>query len=138
MIFLERLKNKFILNLQTKLMIIFLMVALVPIAAVGIFSIKTTQQLIVNMVMRQFENVAVDKVAILERWLSERKADMLVIANTSILKSMDPEIIVPYLDLIQKNYGVYKKHTVISADGKFAFSCSDGKIDTEIQNAIYR
>jgi two-component system, NtrC family, sensor kinase len=135
MIFLERLKNKFILNLQTKLMIIFLMVALVPIAAVGIFSIKTTQQLIVNMVMRQLENVAVDKVAILERWLSERKADMLVIANTSILKSMDPEIIVPYLDLIQKNYGVYKEHTVISADGKFAFSFSNGKIDTEIQNA---
>jgi two-component system, NtrC family, sensor kinase len=135
MIFLERLKNKFILNLQTKLMIIFLMVALVPIAAVGIFSIKTTQQLIVNMVMRQLENVAVDKVAILERWLSERKADMMVIANTSILKSMNPEIIIPYLDLIQKNYGVYKEHNVISADGKIAFSFSNGKINTKIQNA---
>ena len=114
-------------------MLIFLLVALVPIAAIGVFSIKTTEQLIVNMVMRQLENVAVDKVAILERWLSERKADMLVIAGTSILKSMDPEIIAPYLDLIQKNYGVYKKHTVVSADGEIAFSFYQGKIDTDIQ-----
>jgi signal transduction histidine kinase len=134
MMFLKRLKNKFFFNLQTKLMLIFLLVALVPIAAIGVFSIKTTEQLIVNMVMRQLENVAVDKVAILERWLSERKADMLVIAGTSILKSMDPEIIAPYLDLIQKNYGVYKKHTVISADGDIAFSYYSGKISTEIQS----
>jgi len=133
MMFLKRLKNKFFFNLQTKLMLIFLLVALVPIAAIGVFSIKTTEQLIVNMVMRQLENVAVDKVAILERWLSERKADMLVIAGTSILKSMDPEIIAPYLDLIQKNYGVYKKHMVVSADGEIAFSFYHGKIDTEIQ-----
>ncbi len=131
--FLKRLKNKFIFNLQTKLMIIFLLVALVPIAAIGVFSIKTTEQLIVNMVMRQLENVAVDKVAILERWLNERKADMLVMAGTSILKSMDPEIIAPYLDLIQKKYGVYKKHTVVSVDGETSFSCYDGKIDTETQ-----
>ena len=131
--FLKRLKNKFIFNLQTKLMLIFLLVALVPIAAIGVFSIKTTEQLIVNMLMRQLENVAVDKVAILERWLSERKADMLVMAGTSILKSMDPEIIAPYLDLIQKKYGVYKKHTVLSVDGKNSFSCYDGKIDTETQ-----
>jgi len=115
-------------------MLIFLLVALVPIAAIGVFSIKTTEQLIVNMVMRQLENVVVDKVAILERWLSERKADILVIAGTSILKSMDPEIIAPYLDLIQKNYGVYKKHTVVSADGEVAFSYYDGKIGTEIQS----
>jgi two-component system, NtrC family, sensor kinase len=135
MILLRKLKNKLIFNLQTKLMLIFLLVALVPIAAIGVFSIKTTEQLIVNMVMRQLENVAVDKVAILERWLSERKADMLVMAGTSILKTMDPEIIAPYLDLIQKNYGVYKKHTIVSVDGETAFSCYDGKINTETQVA---
>ncbi len=131
--FLNQLKNTFILNLQTKLMLIFLMVALVPIAAIGVFSIKTTEQLIVNMVMRQLENVAVDKVAILERWLNERQADMLVIAGSSIVKTMDAEIIAPYLDLIQKKYGVYTKHTVISVDGKTAFSCSEGQISTEPQ-----
>ena len=134
MMFLKRFKNKFFFNLQTKLMLIFLLVALVPIAAIGVFSIKTTEQLIVNMVMRQLENVVVDKVAILERWLSERKADILVIAGTSILKSMDPEIIAPYLDLIQKNYGVYKKHTVVSVDGDIAFSYYGGKLSTEIQS----
>jgi hypothetical protein len=107
------------------------MVALFPIAAVGVFSIKTTEQLIVDMVMRQLENVAVDKVSILERWIDERKADMLVISETSILKTMDPSIIAPYLDLIQKKYGVYKKHMVVSSSQDMAFSVYDGKISPE-------
>ena len=133
---MKRSKNKLAFNLQTKLMLIFLMVALVPIGVIGVFSIKTTQQLIVNMLMRQLENVAVDKIAILERWLNERKADMLVMAASPILKSMDPQIIAPYLDLIQKNYGVYIKHTVVSSDGEIAFSFYDGKINTEIPNVF--
>ncbi len=123
------------LNLQIKLMLIFMIVALIPIGAVGVFSIKTTQQLIIKMVMRQLENIAADKVAILERWISERKADMRVIAETSILKTLDPDMIAPYLDLIQKHYGVYKKHTVIPADGQNAFSCYDGNIHYHPQNS---
>lgn len=143
--FKKLIKKRTVLNLQTKLMLIFMIVALIPITAVGVFSIKTTQQLIMNMVMSQLENIAVDKVAILERWLSERKADMRVIAETSILKTMDPAIIAPYLDLIQKHYRVYKRHTVVSANGKNAFSCYDGKISYDhqhmdivgIQNDLY-
>ncbi len=128
---LRSLKNKPAFNLQTKLMLIFLVVSLLPIAAVGFFSVKITEQLIVDMVMRQLENVAVDKVSILERWIDERKADMQVIANSSILKTMDPSVIVPYLELIQQKYGVYQKHTVVSPSMKTAFSVSSGKITFE-------
>ena len=109
--------GKQILNLRVKVLFIFLILALLPLMIIGWFSLKTTQNLIVSMVVRQLESVAVDKVALLERWLDERKADMKVIAGTSLVQSMEPKKIGPYLDLIQDKYGVYKDLSVVSADG---------------------
>lgn len=91
------------LSLQTKVMLIFLVLALGPLLIIGWFSLKFTEELISSMVIRQLENVAADKVAILERWLEERKADLKVAAGTSMLKTMNAETITPYLDLMQKN-----------------------------------
>ena len=112
-------------NLRAKVLFIFLILALVPFMIIGWFSLKTTQDLIVNMVMRQLENVALDKVALLERWLDERKADMQVIAGTSLVQSMDAKKIKPYLDLIQDKYGVYKDLSVVSAAGSLVCSTSE-------------
>jgi signal transduction histidine kinase len=105
-------------------MIIFLVLALVPLMVIGWFSLQITEKLIVSMVMRQLENAATDKTAILERWLDERKADMEVMAGTSLVQSMDVEHIQPYLDLIRKKYGAYKNLTVMAADGRMI--CNSG------------
>ncbi|MFO7931139.1 MAG: cache domain-containing protein [Desulfosalsimonas sp.] len=106
------------LKLRTKVTVIFLVLALVPLMIIGWFSIQTTEKLIVSMVMRQLENAATDKAAILERWLDERKADLQVVAGTSAVKSMDPGRISPYLELVREKYGVYKGLTVVSANGR--------------------
>lgn len=103
-------------------MCLFLISTLIPIWLVGGFSVKTAEDLIVNMVTSQLENVTDDKVAILERWLLERKADLLVVAGSSILQSMDPDLIKPYLELVGKNYKTYKELLVISSDEKVIFN----------------
>lgn len=111
-----------IFTLKAKLVFLFLTLAIVPLIVIGAFSIDTTEGLIKRLVLRQLENVAADKAAILERWLEERKQDLQVIAGTSILQSMDPTAIVPYLALIQEHYGVYKNITVVSADDEVIVS----------------
>ena len=117
------LHNKKIgLNLRTKVIFIFFILVLIPLLIIGTFSIKATEQYIFEMVQRQLKNVATDKTTILERWLEERKGDLLVISGTSIIKSMDPGAIAPYLNLIQKEYRVYKNFTVISGRGDIVFS----------------
>ena len=114
-------KNYKFNNLQVKVMLLFLVVALVPLGIVGIFSIRTAEELIVNMASNQLENVANDKVALLERWISERKADLEVVAGSSILKSMDPAKIAPYLQLVGTYYEVYKGFIVATAEGSIIF-----------------
>jgi len=102
-------------------MIIFLALTLVPLLIIGRLSFEFTEELIVSMVIRQLENVAADKAAILERWIDERKADLMVVAGTSLLKTMDPEIFSPYLELIHKKYGVYKDLIVVSTTNEIIF-----------------
>src|SRR3989339_550736 len=114
------MKNLF--TLKTKLVVLFLVLALVPLGIIGMYSIDTTEALIEKLVLRQLENVASDKAAILERWVEERKQDMQVIAATSLLKSMDPKLIAPYLELVQAHYGVYNNMTVASSENKIVFS----------------
>lgn len=108
-------------------MLIFLVLTLGPLLIIGHFSLQFTERLILNMVVRQLENVAADKVAILERWLEERKADLTVVAGTSLLKSMKAEAIWPYLDLIRNQYGVYKALTVVTADGEMVIDSREGQ-----------
>lgn len=114
------LKNIF--ALKTKLVFLFLVLGLVPLAVVGVFSINITESLIENLVLRQLENIATDKASILERWLDERKQDMQVIAGTSLVKTLDPALIAPYLELIQIHYGVYNDISVFSAQNDLVLS----------------
>ncbi len=109
-------------TLRAKLVILFLILVLAPLATIGIFSIMTTESLVGNLVMRQLENVAADKVIILDRWLEERKKDLQVVAGTSLVQSMDPSVIKPYLELVQTHYEVYDTLTVVSAENKIIFS----------------
>ncbi len=120
---METVKNIF--NLKNKLVFLFLVLALVPLAVIGFYSIKTTESLVENLVLRQLDNIATDKSFILERWLEERKQDMQVIAGTSIVKSMDPDLMAPYLELIRKQYGVYSNLSVYSEKDELVFSTGE-------------
>ncbi len=110
-------KKKRIFTLRSKVMLIFLALTIAPLLVIGYFSFHFSEELIINMVVRQLENVAEDKSELLEGWLAERKADISMVAETSLIQSMNPDRIEPYLDLIRDKYGVYKELIVISENG---------------------
>jgi two-component system, NtrC family, sensor kinase len=114
-------KKLFFTNLQVKVMLLFVAIALAPLGIMGAFALKTAEELISSMVKNQIQHVAVDKAALLERWISERKADLEVIAGSSIMRSLDPSLIAPYLDLVRDRYKVYSDFIVLSHDGSIVY-----------------
>lgn len=118
-------KRKRMFTLQSKVMLIFLPLTIAPLLIIGYFSFHFSEELIISMVVRQLENVAEDKSALLEGWLEERMADMSIVAETSLIQSMDPDKIIPYLDLIREKYGVYKELAVVSKNGRIIASSSE-------------
>ena len=110
-------KRKWMFTLQSKVILVFLALTLAPLLILGYFSFHFSEKLITCMVVSQLENVAEDKAALLEGWLGERMADVTMVAETSLVQSMDPDRIGPYLDLIREKYGVYKELVVVSGTG---------------------
>jgi signal transduction histidine kinase len=118
-------------------MLLFLLVSIAPLSIVSMFSTRSAEELITNVVANQLENVARDKVALLQRWLSERKADLQVIAGSSILKSMDPSQMGHYLRLVGINYQVYEGFVVATGEGLPVFD-SSGKQPSCAQEEWFR
>jgi signal transduction histidine kinase len=107
------------------------------------FSIRTAEELIIHMASNQLENVADDKVSLLERWISERKADLRVVAGSSILKSLNPEKIAPYLNLVERYYEVYKGFVVVAREGNVIYNSLGDQLaygleDCHIENSVNR
>ena len=118
---------QFINSLQFKLAVGFLLVALMPLGIVGVFAVRTANQIIQTIVTNQLENVAAEKQQLLQRWLSERKADMEVVAGSAAVRSLDPKAIADHLKLVQREYLVYRQFVVAGSDGKVVFStAADG------------
>ncbi|MDD3581912.1 MAG: cache domain-containing protein [Desulfobacca sp.] len=111
-------------NLQLKLMLLFVLLALAPLGVMGVFAIKTAEELIFNMVRNQIEQVAADKAALLERWILERRADLEVVANSAILGSLDRTQIAPFLELVRERYKVYSEFIVVAVDGSILYNSS--------------
>lgn len=104
-------------NLQAKLMLLFFAIGLVPFCAAGGLSIWRAEELILNMATNHIENMAEDKAALLERWISERMADLEVMAGSSTLKSMDWKKINAYLNLVRSKYKVYAEIEIKTLEG---------------------
>lgn len=109
-------------NMQVRLMLFFLAFALVPLCATGAFSVRTAEDLILSMVGNEIRHVAADKAVLLERWISERKADIEVVAGSSILQSRDPAPIMSYLELVRNRYKAYNEISVVSRDGSTLYT----------------
>jgi len=117
-------KFKFLSNLQVKVTLAFLLVSLIPLGTASIFSVRTANEVVESIVQNQLENVAAEKQALLERWLTERKADLEVLAGSAIVKKMSPADVASYFELVGVQYGVYRRFVMAGLDGQVIYDSS--------------
>lgn len=126
-------------SLRAKVSLLFLALTLVPLLSIGYAFHVYSEQLLIKMVVRQLENVAEDKVSLLTGWLEERRADMSMVAETSLVGTMDATRISPYLDLIRKKFDVYRELVVVSATGEIIAASPAHPADmTRIRDSRYQ
>jgi len=112
---------KFFNNLQLKVTLAFLLVSLIPLGAASVFSVRTANKVIQSIVQNQLENVAAEKQALLERWIMERKADLEVLAGSTMVRRVDPAEVAPFFELVRDQYGVYERFIIAAPDGKITY-----------------
>jgi signal transduction histidine kinase len=114
-------RAEFLSNLQLKVTLAFLLVALVPLGTASIFAVRTANEVVQSIVQNQLENVAAEKQSLFERWLMERNADLEVLAGAAPVKSLNPVEAAPYLELVRLRYGVYRRFIIAGPEGKVVY-----------------
>ena len=131
-------RSRFITSLQVKLPLAFLGVALVPLGIVGLFAVRSADNLIESIVVNQLMNLAADKEQLIEKWIAERKADLDVVASSVAVKSRDTAKIGELLRIVQKHYQVYRSFTVADAEGKSIYSTEPTSVKSFIDEAWFQ
>lgn len=112
-------------TLRSRVTAVFLLVSMAPLGIVSLFSARTAYQVVASIVTNQLENLATEKQDLLERWIGERRADVEVVAGSSLVREMDPAQLAPHLELVRRQYRVYRRFIVARADGQVVYD-SDG------------
>jgi two-component system NtrC family sensor kinase len=120
------MKASFVNNLRFKMALVFLLASLAPLGIVSAFAVRTAYQAIASIVSNQLENLAAEKQDLLERWITERNADLRVVAGSAAVESLDPKRIGPYLTLVEKQYQVYKRFVVVDDKGQVIYNSAAG------------
>ena len=105
-------------SLRARVAAVFVAVSTIPLALVGYFAVRTAEAVIQQIVLNQLENVAADKQRLLQRWIAERRADVAVLARSSVLRSLDVDKIASYLALVREQYRVYRRFLVLGREGE--------------------
>ncbi len=128
-------QRSFLQTMHGKLVTAFLILTLVPLGIVGILAYLQAQQTLQSHIHEELDFTSLIQAQVVEQWLSERQDDMVVLAGTARVRTMDPlkagEAVKQYFD----QWGVYETMMLIKRDGLTAFS-TDG-VDYDLRNQIY-
>jgi hypothetical protein len=107
--------------------IVFVLGSTIPLGIVGYFAVRTADAVIAAIVTSQLENVAADKQELLQRWMAERKADVAVLARSTIVRSLDVAEIAQYLALVGEQYRTYRRFLVLGPQGRTVYDSAEGQ-----------
>jgi methyl-accepting chemotaxis protein len=114
-------------SLRGKLLFLFLGLALLPLAGVSMLLVWQSDQEVRQQVEANVENVVVLESQAIDAWLAERLDNMLVVAGTARVRTMDTakagEAIKQYFD----QWGVYENMALYGLDGTTLYR-TDSKV----------
>jgi HAMP domain-containing protein len=127
-------KIPFFTSFRGKITMILLLLSLIPLLGLGIYSQWRTQETLAAAEKEQLNQATIFEADSIKEWLDERVNDMTVFASTDQVKSMQGGTIEPFLELIEKQYGIFEGLFVIGPDGKTVATSVGKSLDLSDQD----
>jgi methyl-accepting chemotaxis protein len=108
---------RFFLSLRGKLLLVFLGLALIPLVIISTISFYLSQEALNERVKTELESSTSMQANMLHLWLHERLDNMVVLAGTARVRTMDPAKVVDAVDQYFKQWQVYEVIGLYTPDG---------------------
>lgn len=104
-------------SLRTQIFFYFILLAVIPLIGIGLVSITQSQNTLVNRIKDDLRVQTILQETMLKTFLEERKDNMIVLAGTTRVRSMEMDAIVEALDQYSKQWGEYENLNLYGLDG---------------------
>jgi methyl-accepting chemotaxis protein len=115
-------------SLRTRLLLYFMALSLVPLAIIGLISYFQSQNALTDRIKLDLKAQTNLQGTMISTFLSERKDNMLVLAGTARVRTMDPAKAVDAIDQYYKQWVLYENLGLYDLSGETVYRTDKTKI----------
>ncbi len=104
-------------SLRTKFVLLFLLFFFLPFGILTFLSVSMSKEMMKQSTMAHLQNLVDVKSMAIEQWLRERVSDGKTMSESSEIKSLNPEKVTAYLNLVKHFYQAYVSLSVFDPKG---------------------
>lgn len=124
-------------SIKRKFVGLFLLVSIVPLLLVTIIIQKINSDITIKKEEEALHNQVISKAESVNQWFHAQIGEMQVAAESDVMKSMDPERLIPYLQALEKRSEVFETMFVLNTDGLVIAHSNPNSIGSDYSDRSY-
>jgi len=125
------------ISLRTRFISAVLLISIIPLIAVAFFIQNNNSGILIEKEQSAMEDLAVSKAQSIEQWFDSQISEMQVAAASDVMKTMDAERILPYINMLENRSDVFETMFVIDKERTVLTHTLKGSIGADYSNQSY-
>ncbi|TCZ78183.1 methyl-accepting chemotaxis protein [Paenibacillus albiflavus] len=113
----RKVTDLFIGRLRNRIIVLFLMVALIPLVATSIYIVNEASSALINKQKESYEKLAIGTADIVDEYIEQRMTEVKILAATTDIKSKDLVVKSKFLKNFAENTDAFDGITYTNSDG---------------------
>ncbi|SOC37354.1 methyl-accepting chemotaxis protein [Ureibacillus acetophenoni] len=124
-------------SIRTRFMAWFLIVAILPLLIVSFVIQKINSNIIIEKEQQSMESLVESKAQSVDQWFIAQMSEMEIASKSDIMKSMDVERIIPYLQMLEVRSDVFETMFAIDRNGIVVAHSKPESIGSDYSDRTY-
>lgn len=124
-------------SIRTRFMVWFLTVAILPLLIVSFVIQKINSDIIIEKEQQSMLSLVDSKAQSVDQWFNAQMSEMEIASKSDIMKSMDIERIIPYLQMLEERSDVFETMFAINTKGIVVAHSKPDSIGSDYSDRTY-
>ncbi|MFC7687010.1 methyl-accepting chemotaxis protein [Ureibacillus sp. GCM10028918] len=130
-------KHGRIISIRTRIISVILLISIIPLIAVASFIQNNNSGILIEKEQNAMQELAVSKAQSIEQWFNSQLSEMQVAAASDVMKTMDAERILPYINMLENRSDEFETMFVIDKEGTVLAHTLKGGIGADYSEQSY-
>lgn len=116
-------------SLRTRMLVFFLALAIIPLIIISVLGLIESQNALEGRIKADLESITELQGIMLRDFLAQRKDNVVVLAGTARVRTMDPTKVGDAIDQYYKQWGVYENMGLYDLEGNTVYRTDKTQIN---------